>query len=72
MQNSPTDFLFTKITIPIASILTTLCTELNKVDVAVGIVIVDAEEKRIIDVVRVFALTCRNQGCIDLVIIIAW
>jgi hypothetical protein len=57
MQNSPTDFLFTKIAIPIAPILTTLCTERNEVDVAIGIVIVDAEEKRIVDMVRVLALT---------------
>ena len=56
---------------PIAPILTTLFTELDKVDIAIGIVIIDAEEKRIIDVVRVLTLTCSNQGSIDLVIIIA-
>jgi hypothetical protein len=44
MQNSPINFLFTKITMPIAPILTTLFTELDEVDIAIGIVIVDAEE----------------------------
>ena len=77
MQNSPTaswpiDFLFAKITIPIASILTTIWTETDEVDVAVAIVIVDAEEKRIVDVVRVLALACCTQGCTDLIKIIAW
>jgi hypothetical protein len=73
MQNSPPDFLplFTKITIPITSILTTLCTERNEVDVAVGIVICDAEEKRIIDVVSVLGLMCCTQSSIDLVKVIA-
>ena len=58
--NWPTDFLFAKITIPIASILTTtgIWTETDQVDVAVAIVIVDAEEKRIFDVVRIMALAC--------------
>jgi hypothetical protein len=37
-------------------ILTTLCTERNEVVVAIGIVIVDAEEKRIVEMVRVLAL----------------
>jgi len=63
--------LFTKIIPPITSILTTVCTERNEVDVAIGIVIVDAEEKRIIDVVRVLALLCCTQGSIDLVKVIA-
>ena len=45
-----TDFLFTIITLLRACIVTTLWTEVNEVDVAIGIVIVDAEEKRIIDV----------------------
>lgn len=57
MQNSPTDLPITKIVIPIAPTPTTLCTDGNEVDVAVAIVIVDAEEKRIIDMVRVLALT---------------
>jgi len=73
MSNSPPDFLplFTKIILPITSILTTICTERNKVDVAVGVVIIDAEEKRIIDVVRVLALTCCSQGPVDLIKVIA-
>jgi hypothetical protein len=56
---------------PITSILTTICTERNEVDVAVGIAIGDAEEKRIIDVVRVLALMCCSQSSIDLVKVIA-
>lgn len=63
--------LFTKIIVPITSILTTICTERNEVDVAVGIGVIDAEEKRIIDVVRVLALMCCRQGSIDLVKVIA-
>jgi len=69
MQNSLK--IVTKITILISPILTALFTELDEFDIAIGIVIVDAKEKRIMDVVRVLALTCCNQGCIDLVIIIA-
>lgn len=57
---------------PSAWILTTISTELDELDIAVGIVIGDAEEKRIIDVVRILALTSCTQGIIDLVIIIAW
>jgi hypothetical protein len=62
----------TKIITPIASILTTICTEGNEVYVAVGIVVIDAEEKRIVDVVRVRACPqCSSQGSSDLVIVIA-
>ena len=77
LQNSPTDFLWTTIINArnvVLGIATTVFTELNEGDVAIGIVvdITVAEEKRIIEVVMVLGLVCCNQGCIDLPIIIDW
>ena len=51
--------------------MTTIWTEFSKVDVAVSVAIIDAEEKWIIDVIRVGGLICCSQGLIDLVKVIA-
>ena len=72
LQNSLTDFLFTIITLISACIMTTILTEPDKGDFAIGSVIDEAEEKRIINVVMVLGLVFCSQGCTDLRIIIAW
>jgi hypothetical protein len=65
------NFLSAKIVTPISSILTTLWTEFDEPDVAVGVIVIKAVEKRIIDVVVVGALTCATQRSIDLVEVVA-
>ena len=57
---------------PITSILTTIWTELDESYVAICVIVIDAEENRVIDVVGVIALPCRFQRSIDLVVVVAW